>query len=762
MTGSAVSTLAAFVAPALLGMGAAAMSVPILIHLLARRRFKRIRWAAMDFLIDAERRNRRRIRMEEWILLALRCLAIFLLGLMVARPFLSPADVSAAWGGARQTERVFVLDDSFSMGYASPDGTPFARAKEAVRRLVSRVREDSPDDTVTILRMTAVDQPVAAGVFLDDTQWEQLLERLEGLTISERGIDLPGVFSGIADYLSRDTDILSAAVYVISDFQRTDWAQRGASSSGARFGPALSEALEAWAVDDRGLSVTLVNVGEKDAGNTAVIGLSLRGGQVVAGTTGIVEAQVANHAAQIRDRLSLRVSVGGRPQAAKNLGPLDEHQDVSVGMELEFLRVGDEAVRVELPEDGLAIDNTRFLSAPVVGAVRVLVVNGEPSADPYDDEVSLLATALRPEGEVFSGYEAVIVDEAELDTLGLSDFHAVILANVYRISEPAMESLERFVRRGGGVMFFLGDQVDAELFNAAFFRAGEGLSPVRLTEVTRPGDPVHLVIVDRLHVALRGVSRQDDPIGIGRIPFYAFFGCQPAEDAAEGSTDQEGLQTTGRGVNVIARFDDAEESPAIVERRFGEGRVVLLASSADKEWNLWPDHPTFLPVILELIHHVAAGAEQPAEHRVGSPIDLPLDAGVFEPDAIVRSPAYPNEPEAFVTATPSDDGRGLVVHWEHTERSGLYQFVLRRREGGERVRLVAVNVDPHESDLTMARRSELNSAMGRLPFDYVEGLAGLLPGGDEARMELWRLVVVLALVVLMVEQGLAWWWGQRR
>ncbi len=514
MTGSAVSTLAAFVTPALLGIGAAAVSGPILIHLLARRRFKRIRWAAMDFLIDAEKRNRRRIRMEEWILLALRCLAIFLLGLMVARPFLSPAGVSAAWGGARQTERVFVLDDSFSMGYVSPDGTPFARAKEAVRRLVARVREDSPDDTVTILRMTAVDQPVAAGVFLDDTQSEQLLERLEGLTISERGIDLPSVFAGIAEYLNRDTDILSAAVYVISDFQRNDWGQRRAFSSGVRLGPALSEALEAWAVDDRGLSVTLVNVGEKDAGNTAVTALSLRGGQVVAGTTGIVEAKVANHAAQIRDQLPVRVSVGGRPQAAKNLGPLDEHQDVSVDMELEFLRVGDEAVRVELPEDRLAIDNTRFMSAPVVGAVRVLVVNGEPSADPYDDEVSLLATALRPEGEVFSGYEAVIVDEAELDTLGLSDFHAVILANVYRISEPAMESLERFARRGGGVMFFLGDQVDAELFNAAFYRSGDGLSPVRLTEVTRPGDAAHLVIVDRLHAALRGVSRQDDPIGI--------------------------------------------------------------------------------------------------------------------------------------------------------------------------------------------------------------------------------------------------------
>ncbi|MCH7839985.1 MAG: BatA domain-containing protein, partial [Planctomycetes bacterium] len=88
--------LAALLTPALFVGGAAAMAAPILIHLLSRRRFKRIRWAAMDFLIDAERRNRRRIRMEDWILLALRCLAVFLLGLMLARPFVSPVGLAAA------------------------------------------------------------------------------------------------------------------------------------------------------------------------------------------------------------------------------------------------------------------------------------------------------------------------------------------------------------------------------------------------------------------------------------------------------------------------------------------------------------------------------------------------------------------------------------------------------------------------------------------------------------------------------------------
>ena len=93
------SILAALVSPSLFVGGAAAIAAPILIHLLARRRFKRIRWAAMEFLIHAERRNRRRIRMEEWILLALRCLAILAIALIVSRPFIRSGSFVSSLGG---------------------------------------------------------------------------------------------------------------------------------------------------------------------------------------------------------------------------------------------------------------------------------------------------------------------------------------------------------------------------------------------------------------------------------------------------------------------------------------------------------------------------------------------------------------------------------------------------------------------------------------------------------------------------------------
>ena len=94
-------------------LGGLAIASPILIHLLNKRRFKIVEWAAMDFLFEADKKNRRRVRMENVILLALRCLALLLLALLLARPFL-PSGVSQILQKSQRFERVLLIDDSLS------------------------------------------------------------------------------------------------------------------------------------------------------------------------------------------------------------------------------------------------------------------------------------------------------------------------------------------------------------------------------------------------------------------------------------------------------------------------------------------------------------------------------------------------------------------------------------------------------------------------------------------------------------------------
>lgn len=771
-----VPILAAFLTPALFYGGAAAMGAPILIHLLARRRFKRIRWAAMEFLIDAERRNRRRIRMEEWILLALRCLAIFLIGMMVARPFVLPSGLAAAIGGMHRSERVFILDDSFSMGYESSEGSPFDRAKKAVRQILGSIRQESPDDTVTILRMSASANPIEASTFLDDSQTQELLDRLEALTPSQSTIQPPVVIKDVADLLSQNPDITHATVYILSDFQHHDWISSTSTSKAEQTG--LLTPLTEWSKNDRGLRVLMIDVGEEEAANISISELELRQGQLVAGTASIIRATVENHSEKTIDHLELQISIGNQIQPSKALTDLSARQSATIDMEIELVRPGFDGVRIELPPDALMIDNVRYEAIDVVTAIRVVVVNGEPSADTYTDEVTFLSTALRPEGELFSGNEVVVVDETELTDFVLDDVHLVILANVYRISVPAVESLERFVRQGGGLLIFLGDQVDADLYNTVMYRNGEGLSPARLTEVIRARDSSHLILTDRLHPILQGFSKEGDPLGIGQIPFFTYFASEPFtgsdfDVSMPGITQQNaiGANENDRSIpdlrssapaQVIARFDDDDESSAIVERSFGQGRVMLITTTVDKEWNLWPDHPTYLPLMMELALHAARRGDDDLTHYVGEPIELTLDPATYQPDVIVRTPAYPNEREAIITATAADNGRGLQVNWEHTDAAGLYQFHYKKNTGEDLVRYMAVNIDPRESDLTAATEEELRRAVHPVPIEYFKGIDQLGGTKDEVRTELWRVCLLTAMLLLMGEQTLAWWWGRRR
>src|SRR5687767_3152114 len=110
-------------------LGALALaSVPIIIHLLNRRRFQIIEWAPMKYLKLTIRKNRRRMRIEQLLLLALRTAMVLALVLAVARPVVSGSGLG--WFASRgRTARLLVLDDSLSMGYQAEGKSAFERAK---------------------------------------------------------------------------------------------------------------------------------------------------------------------------------------------------------------------------------------------------------------------------------------------------------------------------------------------------------------------------------------------------------------------------------------------------------------------------------------------------------------------------------------------------------------------------------------------------------------------------------------------------------
>jgi hypothetical protein len=850
------TALGALIAPALLYAGLGAAAIPIVIHLLSKRRYRRVYWAATDFLIEAHRQNRRRVRMQELVLLALRCLAMFFVGLMLSRWFLRPQALAAVLGASGRTERIVLLDDSFSMGARvaseplgdnseresgragergnapnatrNPEsssrapaagGTTFDSAKSTVARLATWLQQESPGDPFTIVLTSRPDAPLRTEPTIGkmDAAWRS---ELNALAPSARTANLPAAFAAIRGLLDTRPHALAATVYVVSDFQQIDWGGRAdrtgtaagdsGAGSAANHGPA--SALAGWGGGRKGLRVVMMDVAAPVGQNLCVSAIEPQQAQTVAGVSAAFTARVTNYGERDATPSLMSVFVGDAAQPGVPVPVIAAGQTVEVPFEVTFANEGAETLTVELAADALPADNTRSLVVPVARGLRVLIVNGEPSADPYADEAFLLTVALRPEGPQFSGNEVTVVDENEFEATDLGNFHAVVLANVYRVSEDTAERLEQYAAAGGGVAIFLGDQVDADLYNRVLYRDGKGLLPARLGDViTPPADrPVGIGEINTAHPLMRRFRDSDVPYFQG-VQAYRYFACEPAAIASSapatapsagslwerhlaGPTDRLGAgstqsrpsdrleagptttqpasarngtsPTTRPGESeasvpayVLLRFDDVDKHPAMLERAFGSGRVFLSATTADKEWTNLPDRPVFLVLAMELVQYLARPAASGGQQLVGSPIHIAIDSGRFQSSATLRTPNYPQEPAIRVEARQDAVGGPPAIGWSHTDTPGIYRFTLTDATGGPVARPVAVNVDPDEGNLKRASRAELLEAMRGLPAEYLSGEELSHSEETNARRELWPAVLITLTALLMSEQALAWWFG---
>ena len=136
----------------LLAWGMLLGAIPIIIHLLNRRRFRRVEWAPMRYLKLTIQRNRRRIQIEELLLLLMRIAALVLLFFFLARPVLNPTGLERWLGSGGRSSQVVVVDDSMSMGYAAGDASAFQRARETAAALLAAAR---PQDRCTIATTSA-------------------------------------------------------------------------------------------------------------------------------------------------------------------------------------------------------------------------------------------------------------------------------------------------------------------------------------------------------------------------------------------------------------------------------------------------------------------------------------------------------------------------------------------------------------------------------------------------------------------------------
>jgi hypothetical protein len=730
---------AAFANPLML-WGLAGASLPIIIHLLNRRKFKEMRWAAMRFLLAAIRKNQKRVRIEQWLLLAIRTLILILLAMAMAKPVMEAvANLDVLGGGRRHW--VLALDGSLSMDYNVADATRFDQAREIARRLVKDARAG---DAFSVVLMA--DPPravVGAPAFSKDS----VLKALDEVTLPHGGTDLPGSFRVIDEVLEA-SDIPRKELIVLTDLQRASWA---ADRAGAD--ERLKRALER--IDAKQARSLVIDLGSANAENRAVVSIETRPALVTTGATVAVGAKVHAFGGNFPGGRA-RLLVDGRLIAGEeqDLPPLRDGEDYDLDFRHAFAAPGDHVVEVRIDDDPLALDNRRRMVVPVRESVNVLLVDGDPKSGLFEGETAFLAEALSPEAESpgqSSPIQSRTILESQLTRTDLAAFDAVVLANVGQVSRDEATMLDAYLKQGGGLVIFTGDQVQADGYNRILFDGGKGLLPAEVGPIIgdpqRRENPYRFDLLGFAHSIIADFAGTTPPVmaSLTNVKTFRYHRLTVPPDS---------------GARVALKVGN---DPLVVETRRHRGRVVMVGTGADREWTDWPIHQSYPAVMEKIVLLAASGRSEDRNVRVGQPLDLTLPASAAGAEVAV---VWPDRDEAVRESEVQRrdmklelDGDVSRVRFSPTTRSGTYRVEVGAPLG--QVSRFAANPDPAESDPAKLDAEGLRKSLPGWRFDYDSDWRPLKQSASSVgqRGELHRPLLWLMLTLLFVESVLAWRFG---
>lgn len=520
--------------------GATAISVPIIIHLINRLRYRRIRWAAMEFLLKSQQRNRRKLILEQLLLLAARCCIVLLVVVFLVRPT-GCLDQAGAGAADWPTYHVALIDDSLSMQDVEDPRNPesptaFTTGTRLLTELARKYAEAPSAHYLTVLRFSAPEAPefgkpfdqlggAAPGQQLTADEARRLKERLDALRCGFAPQSPLKALQEAARYFDNVKEG-HKVLHVFSDFRRRDWAEGGEADQSAELLAALARAgkvqvrLHDLAQPRRSTNPTEtprahVNLGivgmsarsriRTEDDRTPIEGVPTR--IVTPGLPLYLHVAVRNFSDTERSGVRLQVRVDGIERTSKTIDRLAGGQEAVVVFDLTFgpeEALGFKQITAVLEDpdrqDHLFADNTRFTYVELRKEVPVLLVDPDlaasepPSASYYLMKALTGSTrsGLRPERlnpREFRGDEVVVVDaKGGKDTRRKIDQYPVIfLLNISGVGEgtgdlhpDGLKALETYVRRGGSVVFFLGERTNVVSFNRDLYKNGQGIFPVPL------------------------------------------------------------------------------------------------------------------------------------------------------------------------------------------------------------------------------------------------------------------------------------------
>lgn len=701
--------------------------IPLALYLWNRRQPRRIQWPAVRVLERVLQQQSQRIKLQQWLLLLLRCSIPVLLAAILARPTLDYSDSSLQEEGANRNFWIIAVDNSYSMQLVDSRGeSTLEKAKRMARQLVA---DAGPTDCFSVI---AFEGPYRNLISTPTMDHEAVLATIEDIATQYTPPDISGAFAAIGEavtYAGTENIPDPARIVVYTDMGSDMWESA----------PVDQPAWQDFASQHL---LRIVPFSPASLSNAAIVDMGTKERALRLGSVSTVSVKVAQFGNSETPR-KLTLLADDQIVESRRL-EIAPNEEKTFDFSVTWQKPGPQLLTAQLDSDNLSVDDTRRLWVDVEESTRVIIAEAVPD---HSVPMQVALEALRDAGQATDGLETKVVSATELVDERLNPSDVVILDDLPTMPPPLWQRLESNVMQGLGLAVLHGEQTIASNWNSAL-ASTQRIGNYRLEARSEFG----LYRIDPL--------QYQSPL---TLPFEAF--------------PDSGLLTTP----IFQYWRTDQVSPAAVDLAFtdgqpwifsaalGRGRMLVVTSgpgslrdrarqadNAPREpMNALATWPSFLPLVQQIVLRLSS-YDGNRSLVVGMPIvDSLADRSQDQIDSSVtisRPDGSKDTLDVFSGVLPNQAATTTQWTYPNTDLPGIY----RAQIGVDQTSYV-VNIEPLESSLLSIDPTRIpQSSPARW---QTESTASEQPNQAKARLWQWLLGGLLAM--LMAESTLAWWMGRR-
>ncbi len=697
-----------FLNSAILAAAATAL-IPLIIHLFSKRKMKVVEFSSLRYLHGMQKRQVRRIKIRQILLLALRTMILLLAVMAFARPVTESGYVGSHAG----VSAVIALDVSASMSQQTNDGPLFDAARRQALEIIKNFGE--ADEVALIAFGGAEEKTITFG------SAARIQETLSEIEVSDGSGSLNSATIQALE-IFKSASNFNRELYLITDLQANSLpdtalklVQQIDNSKGA---------FRIYLTDPS----TLHGNSSAEFDNAGIMGVDFGGQLIEVGSEFTVGYSVQNYSSESKTNLIASLFIEDQRVAQSDFS-LAPHEQKRLTFNHRISHAGRTSARIEISNDDYAPDNTYYFAFYVPELFNLLIVNNNAGGE-------FLRLALEPTKSGVRHWIVKQVNRTNLAGLALGAYDAVALLGIDQLNRSESASLSRFVRKGGGVLFFPGTTLTVDKFRGDLAEF-TGLQLSEDIVFNPPGSGYYtLEELDYSHAALEPFAglHKDGPSG------YKFFSIPKF--------------SVSPGVRTLARFSGGHA--ALTERRLGRGRIIVFGGMLRPDMSNFVTKSFFVPFAIRLAEYAASDLSNYDYRRfVGEATSAPLPKRASPNETLtLQTPG-----QQRIRVQPRANDGAYEVNLPPFAKAGIYNL----RSSSRVVERFAVNVNPKEGDLQSVSPEQAQRILGveieTLPVRAE--VAGFLEQQRTGK-ELWRVLLWLAVFALLIETVLSGdWFGKK-